>query len=106
MLYMSVASVVGIVLGSFIVWKRKMHFILSVLLSTILTVVLFTIGLNVDAKLEPDPTLGTVYSLLLFFASRAGIVVSILCFLILRLIQLIIRRSNESHPAQMNLYIL
>jgi len=95
MLYMSVASVVGIVLGSFIVWKRKMHFILSVLLSTILTVVLFTIGLNVDAKLEPDPTVGTVYAFLLFFGTLTVIVVSILCFLILGLIQLIIRRSNE-----------
>src|SRR5699024_1652010 len=95
MLYMSIASVVGIVLGSFIVWKRKMHFILSLLLSTTLTVVLFIIGLNIDAKLEPDPTVGTVYAFLLFFGIIIVLVVSILCFLILGLIQLIIRRSNK-----------
>src|SRR5699024_8470242 len=55
----------------------------------------FTIGLNIDAKLESDPTVGTVYAFLLFFGTLTVIVVSILCFLILGLIQLIIRRSNE-----------
>lgn len=91
MLYMIIGSVVGLIIGSFLVWKRKIHFVISVLLNSIMTVVLFYIGLKIDVKVyyatSSDHTAGTVYAFLLFFGMIAVFVVSVLFFLILGLIQ-------------------
>lgn len=91
MLYMIIGSVVGIIIGSFLVWKRNIHFVISVLLNSIMTVVLFYIGLKIDVKVyyatSSDHTAGTVYAFLLFFGIIAVFVVSVLYFLILGLIQ-------------------
>ena|SRR5699024_1158994 len=91
MLYMIIGSVVGLIIGSFLVWKRNIHFVLSVLLNSIMTVVLFYIGLNIDVKVyhatSSDHTADTVYAFLLFFGLVTVFVVSILFFFILGLIQ-------------------
>src|SRR5690625_3228821 len=91
MLYMIIGSVVGLIIGSFLVWKRNIHFVISVLLNSIMTVVLFYIGLKIDVKVyyatSSDHTAGTVYAFLLFFGIIAVFVVSVLYFLILGLIQ-------------------
>jgi len=91
MLYMIIGSVVGLIIGSFLVWKRSIHFVLSVLLSFVMTVVLFYIGLKIDVKVyhatSNDHTADTVYAFLLFFGTIAVSVVSILFFLLLGLIQ-------------------
>lgn len=92
MLYMIIGSVVGLIIGSFLVWKRNIHFVISVLLNSIMTVVLFYIGLKIDVKVyyatSSDHTAGTVYAFLLFFGIIAVFVVSVLYFLILGLFQL------------------
>jgi len=101
MLYMIIGSVVGLIIGSFLVWKRNIHFVLSVLLNSIMTVVLFYIGLNIDVKVyhatSNDHTADTVYAFLLFFGLITVLVVSILFFLILGLIQWA-RKKTKNNP--------
>src|SRR5699024_1660377 len=91
MLYMIIGSVVGIIIGSFLVWKRNIHFVIFVLLNYIITVMLFYIVLNINVKvyysISNDHTAGTVYAFLLFFGIIAVFVVSVLYFLILGLNQ-------------------
>lgn len=99
MLFMTLCGIIGIFIGSFFVWKRKLSLFLSVLLNSIMTVILFVIGLYIDVKIyyatPGDHTGGAVYSYLLFFGIIPVFVFSILVFLTLRLIQFILTKTNN-----------
>src|SRR5699024_11709548 len=101
MLYMIIGSVVGLIIGSFLVWKRNIHFVLSVLLNSIMTVVLFYIGLNIDVNVyhatSSDHTADTVYAFLLFFGLVTVLVLSILFFFILVLFNLASNKMKNNY---------
>src|SRR5699024_863252 len=101
MLYMIIGSVVGLIIGSFLVWKRNIHFVLSVLLNSIMTVVLFYIGLNIYVKVYhatlSDYMVDIVYAFFLFFELVTVFVMSILFLYILGLIQKERKKINNNY---------
>lgn len=66
MFYMFIGIAIGILIGSFFIWKRKIYFLLSLFFNSIIPVILFIIALFIDIEMtmasSDDPYAGTGYS--------------------------------------------
>jgi len=84
MFYAILLALIGIILASIFVWKRRIHLALSLFLNACLPTILFIMGVYFDGKKEAaiDPSVGGAYSFLAIMGTPFVFFLSI-CFLLI-----------------------